>query len=151
MIGKVLEDGIKNMVVYQDICLCVATKEELNSETDFGLNRLNRVGLTVNGKKYFCNCNRISFLGYSISKEGILLDQDLIQNILNVSIPISKKQLEAFLGLMNFYRQFWLKYSDLIESYANLHKNNKFIWSKEQQTAFDNLKGAIAEKRKIIS
>lgn len=44
-----------------------------------------------------------SFLGYSIAKEGILPKQGLIESISNVSTTISKKELDSFLGSVNFY------------------------------------------------
>ncbi len=57
------------------------------------------------------------------------------------------KELESFLGLVNFYRQYVPKYADLTEPFANLIKKNvEFIWSEKQQKAFDRLKVIVAKK-----
>lgn len=82
------------------------------------------------GKKNVSNCSKISFLGYSISKEGISPDQALIEKILKVATLTNKKELESFLGYL-------LKYTDLTESFENLRKKNvEFIWLEEQQKSF---------------
>lgn len=92
--------------------------------------------MTINEKKCVSNCSKISFLGYSISKEGISPDQALIEKILKVATPTNKKELES-LGLVNFYRRYLPKYTDLTELFANLRKKNvEFIWLEEQQKSF---------------
>ena len=71
-------------------------------------------------KKNVSNNSKISFSGYSISKEGISPDQALIEKILKVATPTNKKELESFWGLVNFYRRYVPEYTDLTELYANL-------------------------------
>ena len=69
------------MVCYQDdICIGDINENELKKKTDIVLNRLRNAGMTINEKKKCVNnCSKTSFLGYSISKEGISLDQVLIE------------------------------------------------------------------------
>ena len=45
----------------------------------------------------------VSFLGYSVSKEGIALDPKHVEKIKNAKPPSNMKQLEHFIGLANFY------------------------------------------------
>ena len=51
--------------------------------------------MTINEKKCINSCSKISFLGYSISREGISPDQALIEKIQNIATPINK-ELESF-------------------------------------------------------
>ena len=68
----------KNMVCYQDdICIGATNENELKKKTDIVLNRLRNAGMKINEKKFVNNSN-ISFLVYTISKEGISPDQVLI-------------------------------------------------------------------------
>ena len=60
---------------------------------------------------------KISFLGYTISKEGISPDQALIEKILKIAT--NKKELESFWGLVNFYWRYVPKYTDLTGPLAN--------------------------------
>ena len=83
-------------------------------------------------KKCVNNSSKISFLGYTISKEGISPDQILIEKIPKLATPSNKKELQSFLELVNFYRRYVPEYTDLTEPFANLRKNNvEFIWSEK--------------------
>ena len=64
-----------------------------------------------------------------------------------MATPTNKKELESFLRLVNFYRRYAPKYTDLTEPFANLRKKKvEFIWSEEQQKAFDWLKVIMTNK-----
>ena len=50
----------------------------------------------------------------------------------------NKKELKSFMRIVNFYRRYKPKYTELTEPFANLRKKNvEFIWSEKQQKAFD--------------
>ena len=103
--------------------------------------------MTLNEKKCINNSSKISFLGYTISKESISPDQALIGKILKITTPTNKKELETFWGLVNFYRQYVPKHMNLIDPFANLRKKNVvFIWSEKRRKAFDKLKVIMAKK-----
>ena len=53
-------------------------------------------------KKCINKSCKISFLGYSISKEGILPDQALIEKILKIAPPTNKKDFESFFRIGEF-------------------------------------------------
>ena len=143
-----VQEDIKNMVCYQDdICIGATNQNELKKKTDIILNRLRNTGITINEKKYVNDSSKISFLGYTISKEGISPDKALIEKVLKIATPTNKKELESFLGLVNFYRRYVPKYTDLTELYVNLRKKNvEFIWSEKQQKALDRLKVIMTKK-----
>ena len=48
------------------------------------------------------DCEQISYLGYQISREGISPDERLTNKIAKMEEPTNKKELESFLGLINF-------------------------------------------------
>ena len=108
------------------------------------MNRLRNAGKTI---KCVNNRSKISFLGYTISQKGISLNKDLIEKILKIATPANKKELESFLGLVNFYRRCAPKYKERTESFAYLRKTNaEFILSEKQQRGFDKLKVIMAKK-----
>jgi len=56
-------------------------------------------------------------------------------------IPVCKKDLEAFLGFMNYHREFIPHFSDISHClYQLTRKDATFNWSMEQQTSFEKLK-----------
>jgi hypothetical protein len=53
-------------------------------------------------------------LGYKISEQGISIDTDCIQAVLDLSTPTNLKEIKQFIGFGNFYRWFIKKYSSII-------------------------------------
>ena len=76
----------------------------------------------MNSDKYKLDCEKISYLGYQISREGISPDERLTNKIAKMEKPLNKKELESFLGLIHFFSRCLLRYSELIEPFAEMHK-----------------------------
>ncbi len=55
----------------------------------------------------------VPFLGYIVSSEGMRMDPDKVQAVVNWPTPDSRKALQRFLGFANFYRRFIRNYSQL--------------------------------------
>jgi hypothetical protein len=53
----------------------------------------------------FCT-NRVAFLGYAVTPQGIEVNEAKIEAIKSWSIPATLTQLQSFLGLAGFYRRF---------------------------------------------
>lgn len=64
----------------------------------------------------------VKFLGHVISPDGIKPDPEKIKSIKNFSCPRNVKELQSFLGFVNFYTKFVRKYSDLLVPLLNLLK-----------------------------
>ena len=61
--------------------------------------------------------------------------------------PTNKKELESFLGLINFYSRYLPRYSEIIEPFAEMSKKNmEFTWMQKQNKAFEALKKALTSK-----
>lgn len=52
-----------------------------------------------------------SFLGYAISTEGVAMDDNKVQAVVNWPLPATIKELQRFLGFANFYRCFIRNFS----------------------------------------
>ena len=124
----------------EDICIGATNENEFKKKkkkrkkTDIILNRLRNAGMTIN-EKCVNNISKISFLGYSISKEGISPDQALIENILKIAIPTNQERTWIFGGIDEFlqaictkiYRPDWIVCKFKKKRMLNLsgQKNNK--------------------------
>lgn len=53
-------------------------------------------------------------MGFNISKEGIKLNTNKLQELNNFRPPNDSKTLRQFIGMVNFYRKLIPKFSDLI-------------------------------------
>src|SRR5258705_4649986 len=54
------------------------------------------------------------------------------------------KEVQSFLGFVNFYRKFIRDFSDVAHPlYALTHKTQQWVWGSPEQKAFDALKKAV--------
>jgi hypothetical protein len=65
----------------------------------------------------------MSFLGYVISPEGIVVDPGKVRDVLDWKPPISVTQVCNFLGLAGYYRRFFLNFSNISKPITELLKN----------------------------
>lgn len=70
------------------------------------LQRLREHQLYIKGEKCEFHCSTVKFLGYVIFPRGIAMDQDKVLAIWDWPQPKTIKDLQKFLGFVNFYRQF---------------------------------------------
>jgi RNase H-like domain found in reverse transcriptase len=64
--------------------------------------------------------------------------------VLSWPTPHSVKDIQSFLGFMNFYCQFIMSYSDLMHPLIHLMKKHEtFSWSNKAQHTFESIKSAF--------
>ena len=84
------------------------------------------------------------FLGHVISVEGVYVDPKNIEAILSWKPPTSVHEVRSFLGLAGYYRRFVQNFSIIASPLTKLlRKNVKFVWNKECQGSFDELKACL--------
>ena len=80
------------------------------------------------------------------SKEGVTPAPDKIQALMDMEQPTSASEIRSFLGMANFSCHFIKNYSNVTAPLrALIHKNAKFEWTIECQTAFDTIRTALRE------
>ena len=96
--------GIKGFVIFQDNVLVYGTtKEQFDKRMLAVKSGLREKNFTINEKKSNSKpVDSVSFLGYSISKEGIAPDPKHVEKIKNAKAPTNNKQHESFVGIANF-------------------------------------------------
>jgi hypothetical protein len=78
------------------------------------LRRLRDAGLKVNTvKSSFCTY-KIEYLGYIPTREGIKPQLKKVQAILALNPPNNVKELWHFLGMVQYYRDMWVKRSEML-------------------------------------
>jgi len=91
-----------------------------------------KYGISLNPKKSLFGLEEGKLLGHIISKEGIRIDPDRIRAILEVPQPRNIKELQAFLGKINFLRRFIPNLAELIRLLNHmLKKVSKVKWTLE--------------------
>jgi hypothetical protein len=83
----------------------------------------------------------IKFLGHTISKEGITVDPDKVQEVTNWKPPTIVRQIQSSIGLAGYYRRFIPDFSRIAKPMIELLKKGaKFEWGQKCEDAFHTLR-----------
>ncbi len=84
------------------------------------LTRLHDAGLKVNGaKSSFCT-REIEYLSYILTREGTKCQPKKMQGTLALNPPNNVKELRHFLGMVQYYRDMWVKHSEMLAPLTDL-------------------------------
>lgn len=99
--------------VYLDDVLVISTSTFADhlSKLQKCLQRISDAGLRINADKSYFGRDAIEFLGYWVTRQGIQPLPDKVDAMLKMEEPKTKKQLRAFVGLVNYYRDMWRRRS----------------------------------------
>jgi hypothetical protein len=141
-----LMQHLKFVRTYLDNLLVIScsTFEDHSEKLECVLKILSEKGLRVNAEK---SKTEIEYLVYWISGSGIQPIPKNVEAIKNMVCPTTRKELRRFIGMVNYYRDMWVRRSELIASLTRITSNNvKFIWMDEHQKTFDNIKKKICRE-----
>ncbi len=103
--------------------LLVITKGSLNDHLD----KLKKVfiqlrdaGLNINATKSVFCVQEIEYLGYILTRGGIKPQPKKVQAILTLNLPNNLKELQQFLGMVQYYRDMWQKCSEMLAPLTDL-------------------------------
>jgi len=133
-------------IYLDDILIFSETYEEHVEHVNKILARLREAGLQVDIDKSEFHVTETKFLGLVISTDGIKMDPTKVQTIVDWEAPANVKQVQAFIGLCNFYRRFIQGFAKIAKPMVRLtRKDMLFDWSPACQEAFDLLKKTVTE------
>lgn len=106
--------------------------------------RAQEKGIKLNEKKVQFTKNSVKFFGHIFAKNSVKVDPDRILAIENLPIPENKNDIQKFLGVVNYIRDFIPRLPDLTHNIRSLlKKDSEFIWLANHQAEFDKLKEII--------
>ena len=137
--------GLDGVIVYQDDILVYASNDdELKLRSERLLQRLNKRNVSINWTKSVRSAESVTFLGHVISADGIRPDSRLVNKVLQISAPRTQKEVQRFIGLVNFYGNKIQNFARICEPINRLRRNGvPFSWGSEQQECFERLKGLL--------
>ncbi len=143
-INDIFRDLLNQYVVayIDDILIYSKSEEEHIGQVRNVLSRLLENQLYVKAEKCEFHVKQTTFLGYSISHEGVRMDERKVRAVTEWPQPSTIKELQRFLGFANFYRRFIRNYSIVSAPLTSLLKGkpSKLKWTEEAKTAFTTLK-----------
>jgi len=109
--------------------------------------RLSEAGLKINANKSLFAISEIEYLGYWITRDGIQPLPKKVEAIQHIAPPTTQKQVQSFIGLVNYYRDKWPKCSEIRAPLTRLtSKDVKFQWMDVKQKAFDEMKAVVCHE-----
>ena len=83
----------------------------------------------------------VGFLGVVIGLEGIKIESEKVQGVLEWLISKCIKDVQKFLGLVNYYHRFIEGFASIARPLHNMvKKDQKWDWTEKQEGAFEKLK-----------
>ncbi|WMV30754.1 hypothetical protein MTR67_024139 [Solanum verrucosum] len=83
----------------------------------------------------------VAFLGHVVLKEGVMMDPQKIETVINWVWPSSITEVRSFVGLASYYHRFVKNFASIATHLTNLTKKEiPFEWTEECEESFQKLK-----------
>ncbi|XP_062620753.1 uncharacterized protein K02A2.6-like [Saccostrea cucullata] len=147
-----LLQGIPNVLIrVDDILVTGRTAKEHLENLEEVLKRIQDAGVRLKRRKCVFMAPEVVYLGYKINKQGIYPVAEKVTAIKNAPNPTKVIELKAYLGMLNYYNRFL---PDLATTLNPLHKllqkNQKWMWGKEQEDAFQKSKDLLQSDKVLV-
>nr|VZI04584.1 unnamed protein product [Spirometra erinaceieuropaei] len=130
-----------------DLLVASSTTEEHMEHLATVFDRLQQFGVVLNPSKCVFGVPSLEFLGHLVDSQGIRPFPSKVAAIRDFPSPTSKRQLQRFLGMVNFYRRFLPNCADLMLPLTNMLSGPKgpLELTGEALTAFERIKNPLAD------
>lgn len=137
--------GLDGVVVFLDDILISASTRKLHVQRlENVLSILRNAGFKLSSDKCDFFCTKIKYLGHVIDKNGLHMNPEKVGDIANIPYPNNVKELQSFLGVVNFYRRFVPEVSTLLNPlHKLLRTDSKFEWNSDCTAVVDKLKNFL--------
>ena len=99
------------------------------------------VNLKLNKEKFHFRCTSIPFFGDIVSRQGVQPDPQKVRALTEMLVPKNKKELQAFLGVINYLNKFSPGTSEVCEPLRKLTSSKMtWTWNASYQQLFDKAK-----------
>lgn len=98
----------------------------------------------VKKSKCACAVTQMDYLGNVIFPQGVAMDMQKVDTVLNWPQPTNLEVLRGLLGLASYYRRFVGEFGTIAKPLNNRLKKSNFKWNQTAIVAFCKQKKAIA-------
>ena len=126
------------IAIHNDICVYGKTREEHDTNLLELMKTASKNGLVFNSHKCSIRQPQITFYGAIFTSKGMKPDPTKIQALQDLPTPVNHKQLQSFLGLINYLQPFL---PDLASKITFLREQiSSWDWNPSTDIAFQKLK-----------
>ena len=128
MMNKLLRDLInteKVVAFIDDIIIGTEMEEEHDEVIAEVIRRLEENDLYIKPEKCKWKVREVGFLGVVIGPEGIKMEEEKMKGVLDWLTPKCVKDVQKFLGLVNYYRRFIRGFASIARLLHDMVKKDK--------------------------
>ncbi len=138
-------------VYLDDILIYSKNKKEYIEYVNKVLAALEKAGLLVDILKCEFHVKETRYLGLIISITGFKMDPEKVKVILGWAPPCCLKDLQRFIGFVNFYRRFIKHFSKIAGPLTGLMKKDMYwTWTPAADTVFAKFKHAFTSAPVLV-
>ena len=157
LMGRCMGDlkGQGIIIYLDDILVYSSSIAEMTTRLEAVFQRLRQFGLKLRPEKCHFFKEKVSFLGHTVSANGVETDSSKIKAVEDFPKPTTLRAVRQFLGLTSYFRRYVKGFAQIAKPLNGLlatgstkHNKNKNItdqWTPECQDAFDALKRKLIE------
>ena len=154
MMNDLFKDVIDQgcVIIYMDdILIFTETLEEHRRMVKKVLEVLASNKLYLKAEKCSFEQTQVEYLGLLISAGKMEMDPVKVEGVSSWPSPSNVKEVQSFLGFVNFYRRFIRDFSKIARPLHDLtRKDVAWNWTEHCQKAFDSLKNAVTSSPILI-
>ena len=148
MFQAMMNDLLRDMVVEEkvavfidDVMIAMEMEKGHDEIVEEVLRRLEENDLFVKPEKCVWKIREVGFLGVVIGLDRVRIEKEKVQEVVDWPVPKNIKDIQKFLGLANYHRQFVKDFAKIAKLlYKIMRKETKWSCGKKQQKAFEELK-----------
>ena len=111
------------------------------------LEKARKIGLTLNLAKCQFRSDELTYLGHTISKDGINADDNKIRAITEMPMPEDKKAVQRLLGMINYVGKFIPNLAEITKPLRELLKKEiDWHWNKSHEEAVNKIKELLISR-----
>ena len=147
------------LVYLDDLLVYSETFEQHLAQLDKILTRIEQAGLTLKASKCKFLRRKVTYLGHSVSADGLACDDEKIEAVKNWATPTTAKEVRTFVGFASYYRRFVKGFANIAGPLHDLITNTvgqtgresrgRFAehWGTAQIDAFEQLREALISSK----
>ena len=157
LMDSILGDVPRVYVYIDDILVASETPEQHYQDLKTVFQILSENGLVVQRSKCILGRESLEFLGYHVDSEGVLPLPTRVEAIKAVPAPTTLKELQRFLGMVNYYRK-WIRHAahhlqplfntlngpKVKKGERKIKRPKTLSWTSEHEASFTAIKEALA-------
>jgi hypothetical protein len=139
LIGKIIQVYLDDLIVYS------RNQQDHFDHLKKKFLRCRKFGISLNPVKSIFGMTQGKLLGYIVSDSRISIDPKRVIAIQNIQSPTSKKEIQSFMGKINFVRKFIPEFARMVKPTHNMLKQDRSF------SCNDDIEKYFVEVKKDVS